>query len=235
MHIERKHYIIGGLIIALALALQPFALLFTQINLAPKLVPMLTGSNMDGTPNIEGKEISTENLKVRGNPQASIVLVEFSDYECPFCARFHDTPKNIMSASDGKVAWAWKHFPLSFHQNAEPAAIAAECVNKLAGTEKFWTFSDMLIANQQKLSSSLYTTEASKLGINGADFSTCLNDPQMKSNVSNELNEGASLGVNGTPATFIVSNENGKYTVLEMISGALPQATVEAAVAKYTK
>lgn len=235
MTIERKHYIIGGLIIALALALQPFALLFTQINLAPSLVPMLTGTNMDGTPTVEGMEISTENLKLRGNPEASIVLVEFSDYECPFCSRFHDAPKNIVANSNGQIAWAWKHFPLSFHPNATPAAVAAECVNKLAGGEKFWQFSDFLIANQQTLSEELYKGEAVKLGIDQRIFSACLKDAQMATNVDNELNEGSTLGVNGTPNTFIVRNEGGKYTVLESISGALPEATVNAAVAKYLK
>lgn len=235
MTIERKHYIIGGLIIALALALQPFALLFTQINLAPSLVPMLTGNNVDGTPSLEGKEISTENLKLRGNPQAEIVLVEFSDYECPFCGRFHDTPKSIVANSNGKVAWAWKHFPLSFHPQAEPTAIAAECVFKFGGAEKFWEYSDIMIANQAKLTDAVRASEAIKLGINGANFSACLSDAETKTKVTNELNEGSTLGVNGTPNTFIVKNEGGKYTILESINGALPQATVEAAVLKYVK
>lgn len=235
MTIERKHYIIGGLIIAIAFALQPFALLFTQINLAPSLVPMLTGNNVDGTPTVEGKEISSENLKLRGNPEASIVLVEFSDYECPFCNRFHESPKNIVANSNGKVAWAWKHYPLPFHPQAEPTAIAAECVKRLGGVEKFWTYTDIMMANFDKLSDAVRASEAIKIGINGGNFSACLNDAQMKANVTNELNEGSSLGVNGTPNTFIVKNEGGKYTILESINGALPQATVEAAVMKYLK
>jgi protein-disulfide isomerase len=235
MTIERKHYIIGGLIIALALALQPFALLFTQINLAPSLVPMLTGNNVDGTPSLEGREVSTENLKLRGNSDAQIVLVEFSDYECPFCNRFHEAPKNIVANSNGKVAWAWKHYPLPFHPQAEPTAIAAECVKELAGVEQFWSYTDTMMNNFDKLNDTLRASEAGKLGINAANFSTCLKNPEMKTRVSNDLNEGSSLGVNGTPNTFIVRNEGGKYTILESINGALPEATVAAAVAKYVQ
>jgi protein-disulfide isomerase len=179
--------------------------------------------------------VSTENLKLRGNPEASIVLVEFSDYECPFCGRFHDVPKNIVANSNGKVAWAWKHFPLSFHPNATPAAIAAECVNKLAGVEKFWSFSDSLIANQQNLSDKFYKSEATKLGIDSSVFSACLSDPQTTSNVNTEQEEGTALGVNGTPNTLIVKNEGGKYTILESINGALPEATVQSAINKYLK
>ncbi len=232
--IERKHYIFGGIILAVAFFLQPFALLFTQINLAPMLVPMLTGQNQDGTPIVEGRTVSTENLKIRGNTEASIVLVEFSDYQCPFCARFHDAPKNVVANSNGKVAWAWKHFPLQFHPEATPAAIAAECVNKLSGAEKFWSFTDAMILNQDKLSAAVYKAEAAKLGVNAAAFNTCLTDPKMKENVETETAEGASLGVNGTPNTLVVRNENGVYTVLESINGALPEATVQSIVDKYT-
>jgi protein-disulfide isomerase len=234
MSIERKHFIIGGIVLAIALALQPFALLFAQITLAPKLVPMLTGTNIDGSVNVSGKEISTNNLKIRGNPQAEIVLVEYSDYQCPFCGRFHSTPKEIVEKSNGKVAWVWKHFPLSFHPEAKPSAIASECVNKIGGTEKFWQYSDSLIANQQKLSADLIKNEAVKLGINQTQFSNCLNDAQMSAIVDTDTNEGTDLGVNGTPNTFIVKNENGKYTILESISGALPKETIESAIAKYS-
>ncbi len=236
--IERRHYIIGALVISAALLIQPFSLLATQMYLAPKIAPYFIKNNNNqqaGETNYAGKEISTTNLKVQGNKDAEIYLVEYSDYQCPFCQRFHETPKAIVAGSNGKVAWAYKHFPLQFHPNAEPAAVAAECVNKLAGTEKFWKFSDVLVANQEKLSETLYKTESAKLGVNGAVFAICLKDKQMLTNVQADQTEGSSLGVNGTPSTFVVKNENGKLIILENINGALPQNTVESILTKYVK
>lgn len=232
---KRKHYIIGALIIALAFLLQPFSLLFVQNYIAPKLAEKITGKTPDGAVSVAGKEVDTQNLKVHGNNQAKIYLVEFSDYECPFSARFHPTAKEVTDTSNGKVAWVWKYFPLTqIHPNARPSAIAAECVNKLGGADKFWKFSDILIANQTKLSENLYKTEAAKLGINSYNFSTCLKDSSVAAEVDRNTKEGEELGVSGTPSTFVVKNENGKLTVLENINGALPKSSVDAIIAKYS-
>jgi protein-disulfide isomerase len=236
-NISKKHFVIGGLIIALALTLQPFASLMVQNTLAPLIAPRLMGSADDaGSTDMAGREISTENLKVQGASTAKIFLVEFSDYECPFCARFHNTPKQILSESDGKVAWAWKHFPLTqIHQNARPAAVAAECVAKLGGVEKFWQFSDVLIANQRNLNESLYKVESAKLGINANAFNSCLKDVAMGTIVDKNLSEGETLGVTGTPSTFVVKNDNGKLIILENINGALPKETVDSIIKKYSE
>jgi protein-disulfide isomerase len=233
---HKKHFVIGAIIIVLAFVVQPFALLFVQTSIAPKLATVITGKNADGSTVVEGKNIDTENLKIRGSNQAQIYLVEFSDYQCPFCARFHSTPKDVTANSNGKVAWVWKYFPLTqIHPEARPAAIAAECVNRLGGTEKFWQYSDTLIANQANLSGNLYKTEATKLGINAQQFNSCLNDASVAAEVDRNTKEGEELGVNGTPSTFIVKNENGKLTILENISGALPKSTLDSAIAKYLK
>lgn len=232
---NKKHYLIGTIIISLAFLLQPLSLLFIQVNIAPIVAEMVTGQNADGSMAVEGMEIINDKLKISGNPDAKIYLVEFSDYECPFCQRFHNTPKEIVANSNGNVAWVWKHFPLQFHSNAKPASIAAECVAKLGSVEKFWQYSDILIANQSSLSENLYKAEATKLGINAAAFAACLKDPEMAKIVDDNMNEGTELGVNGTPSTFVVKNEGGKLTILENINGALPKETVESIVAKYTE
>lgn len=237
--INRKHYIIGALIISLAFVIQPFSLLFIQMNLAPIIAEKYLGQNANGQDDgtaMAGKEIDPTELKIRGNTGAQIYLVEFSDYQCPFCARFHETPKEVVNESNGKVAWAWKHFPLTqIHPEARPAAIASECVYKLGGVEKFWLYSDTLIANQQNLSDALYKSEAQKLGINAGSFGTCIKDPATAKIVDANTSEGEALGVNGTPSTFVVKNENGKFTILENISGALPKATVDSIINKYTE
>lgn len=237
--IERKHYIIAGIILAIAFTLQPFALLFVQNYIAPQVANVIMGDSINnGQNNTDGvgSIINTENLKLQGNPDAKIYLVEFSDYECPFCARFHSTPKEIVEASGGKIAWAWKYFPLTqIHQNAYPAAIAAECVNKLGGSDKFWSYTDTLTNNYENLSENLYKAESAKLGINQAQFAACIKDSATKAAVDAEMKEGTDLGISGTPNTYIVKNEDGKLTVLESISGALPKATVEKMLQKYSE
>jgi protein-disulfide isomerase len=238
--IERKHYLIGALIIALAFVIQPFSLLYIQIKVAPQVAHMLGQDSGDdtgsGTTDAAGMEISTTDLKVRGNPDAPIYLVEFSDYQCPFCARFHDTPKEISADSNGKVAWAWKYFPLTqIHPDAHPAAVAAECVYKLGGNDKFWLFTDSLIANQQNLSDTLYKNESVRLGISPTQFAACLKDSAAAAVVDADQKEGEDLGINGTPNTYVVKNENGKLTILESISGALPKSTVTKILEKYSQ
>lgn len=236
--IHRKHYIIGALMIALAFVVQPFSLLFVQMRVAPKVAPYLVkdaGTSSDDATTMAGKEIKNEDLKLRGNSGASIYLVEFSDYQCPFCGRFHNTPKEIVQASNGKVAWVWKHFPLTaIHPEARPSAIAGECVFKLGGAEKFWIYTDALIVNQGNLSDALRKGEAVKLGVNATAYQTCIADPATAKEVDDNSAEGEALGVNGTPSTFVVKNENGKLTILENISGALPKETVESIIAKYS-
>jgi protein-disulfide isomerase len=92
-----------------------------------------------------------------------------------------------------------------------------------------------MIANQDKLSDALYRSEAVKLGINGPAFDTCIKDPAVAAVVDENTKEGEDLGVNGTPSTFVVKNENGKLTILENISGALPKDTVENIIKKYSE
>src|SRR3989338_7324058 len=82
---------------------------------------------------------------IRGDSQAPVKIVEYSDIECPFCKRFHPTMQQVMAQYQGKVAWVYRHFPLSFHQNAEKEAEATECANELGGDNKFWEYTDKLL------------------------------------------------------------------------------------------
>lgn len=156
------------------------------------------------------------NDRIRGNKKAPITIVEFSDYQCPFCSRFHDTMNQVMQNYPDKVRWVFKHFPLeSIHPNAKKAAEAAEC----AGDQnKFWEFSDEVFANQGSLSVSYLSTIAKNLGLNTDKFESCLSSGKYVKKVENDLSEGQKLGVKGTPGSFI----NGKN-----IPGAVPYSQIE--------
>lgn len=163
---------------------------------------------------------------VRGNPDAKVTIVAFSDIECPFCKRFHPSLKAVFDANADDVRWVFKHFPLSFHPEAKPAAVASECVGKLAGNDAFWTYVDTLYEKQNELGDALYAQEAANVGVNADEFATCLDSGEFNQKIAADQQLGQSIGVGGTPSTFVISGD-----VAEKLNGAVSQAEVEAAVA----
>ena len=162
-----------------------------------------------------------------GNPDAPVTIVEYSDFECPFCARFHPTVERVVEESDGKVRWVYRHFPLnSIHPNAEPSAIASECVARLAGNDAFWTFANDLFTNQRSLNAAFYAERAALLGISANDFSQCLQDSSVRARVNADLNDVIEAGGRGTPHSVLVT-ANGEFFPF---SGALPYEQVKALV-----
>ena len=153
----------------------------------------------------------TKDDHVRGDFNAPITLVEFSDFECPFCARHYSTMNKILSEYSGKVKWVFKHFPLRFHPNAQKAAEASECA---AEQGKFWEYHDKLFENfSQGYSLEKFKQWAKDLGLNSGKFNDCLDSGKFAQKVQADYQEGIQKGVKGTPATFV----NGR-----LVSGALP-------------
>jgi protein-disulfide isomerase len=93
--------------------------------------------------------IDFEKDHIRGNKDAKIAVIEYSDFECPFCHRVHPTYKQIMDKYGDNVMWVYRHFPLSFHQDAEPLAIGSECASELGGSDAFWAFADQIVIAEQ--------------------------------------------------------------------------------------
>lgn len=165
---------------------------------------------------------------VRGNPDAKIAIVEFSDFECPFCARLHPTLSRIVE-DNPDVKWVYRHFPLSsIHSRALGASVASECIAKLGGNDAFWTFADSAFANQRELGASFYERLAGEAGIDPAAFRSCLSDRSIASEVARDGDEAVRSGGRGTPFAVIVTASG----QLAPFSGALPYEYLTALVSQ---
>jgi protein-disulfide isomerase len=136
----------------------------------------------------------------RGPKDARVTIVEFSDFECPYCGSAHDTVEQVMSTYAGKVRLVYRQFPLSFHPHAAKAAEASLCA---ADQGKFWEYHDVLFKNQKKLEATDLKAHASEVGIDAQKFGQCLDSGDKKKAVDADQQAGLAAGVGGTPAFFI--------------------------------
>jgi protein-disulfide isomerase len=157
---------------------------------------------------------------VRGKADAKVTLIEYSDFECPYCAKHIASVDQALKDFPNDVRVVYRHFPLSFHPNAQKAAVASECAAKQG---KFWEMHDELfkMAETEGLSVDGMKKLAGDLGLNTNDFNTCLDGDQTLDRVQSDYDNGVTAGVSGTPATFI----NGS-----LVEGAVPYASFKQAV-----
>ncbi len=160
---------------------------------------------------------------LRGAADAPVTIVEYSDFECPYCGRFHPSLQRLMDEYDGRVNWVYRHFPLSFHPQARPAALASECA---AEQGKFWEFADGLFENQTRLGSALFGELADDLGLNRSKFDDCLSSQKYADRVDTDLQEGQAAGVTGTPGSFIVGADG----TPRLVPGAVPYEQLKAMI-----
>lgn len=168
---------------------------------------------------------------VRG--EGDVILVEYSDTECPFCKRFHPTMQQVVKDYAGEVAWGYKHFPLtSLHSKAPREAEATECA---AEQGKFWEFVDAIFVktpSNNNLADSELIATADEVGLNKAQFDDCLNSGKYADKVKEDAAEAQALGGQGTPYTLVV-DRSGK--ILDVVSGALPFDQVKAIIDQYVQ
>jgi protein-disulfide isomerase len=140
-----------------------------------------------------------------------ITIVEYSEFQCPFCSRVVPDTKRILGEYKGKIRWVVRDFPLSFHDRARPAAIAAKCANEQG---KYWQMYATLFENQRNLGDADLKSYADKIGLDKGKFDSCVATPgPMEAKIDKNFQSGVQLGVSGTPAFFI----NGRR-----LSGAMP-------------
>jgi len=155
----------------------------------------------------------------RGGANAEVLIVEYSDFQCPFCERVTPTVQQILSTYGDQVKLVYKHFPLeSLHPNAVKAAEASECA---ADQGKFWEMHDAMFADQNKLSTTDLKATAAGLGMDSTAFNACLDGGSKLAIVSADATEGSNYGVSGTPTFFI----NG-----QMVVGAQPFSSFKSVI-----
>ena len=135
-----------------------------------------------------------------GGAKAPVTIVEFSDYQCPFCQRAEGVVDQVMQAYGSKVRLVFRDFPLPIHPQARPAAEAANCANAQG---KFWEYHAKLFANQSALGEDKLKEYAKDIGLDPAKFEQCLSQKPFSPAIDKDLTEATKLGVNGTPAFFI--------------------------------
>ena len=158
-----------------------------------------------------GPELNdTKPIGCKGD-DCAITIIEYSEFQCPFCSRVQGDAKRILAEFKGKIRWAVRDFPLSFHDRARPAAVAAKCA---AEQGKYWNMYATLFDNQRSLSDSDFKSYGEKIGLDKSKFDKCIANPaSVDAKIERNFQSGVALGVTGTPAFFI----NGRR-----LSGAMP-------------
>ncbi len=149
------------------------------------------------------------NDHILGNPNAKILMVEYSDLECPFCKSFHKTMRTLLDeyGKEGNVAWVYRHFPLDIHPKSPKESEAAECANELGGNDKFWAYVNKIFEitpSNNGLGASKLPEVAGQIGLNVTTFQTCLSSGKYAEKVKADYSDGLKAGVNGTPNTVLV-------------------------------
>jgi len=168
---------------------------------------------------------------ILGSIDAPITLVEYSDFECPFCKRFHPTVVQLLENNPDKLRWVYRHFPLGFHNpGAQKQSEASECVAELSGNDTFWQYIDLIYqrttSNGKGFPLKNLQPLAEEIGVDGDAFAECLKSERMVERVQQDIDNGVTIGVSGTPMA-VISNEKGEARV---IAGALPLSELQSIV-----
>jgi protein-disulfide isomerase len=161
-------------------------------------------------PNIPRIEVSADDDPFIGPEDAQITIIQFAEFQCPYCGKAGEAVDKVMETYPGKVKMVYRDFPLGFHDRAIPAAVAANCAGEQG---KYWEMHNLLMSNQRALEEETLISHASSLSIDMEKWNTCRADPSQEAEVKKDMEDGAAVGVTGTPAFFI----NGI-----MLSGAQP-------------
>ncbi len=181
------------------------------------------------------KQVKLNSDTVLGDDKAKLAIVEFSDYQCPFCARhsksvFPLIKKNLINT--GKIKYLLYDYPLGFHAQAKPAAVAARCAGK---QDQYWAMHDALFENYRGLNQTLFDETAKALQLDTKAFAECMKEPNMTKAVEADMAYGNQLGVSGTPKFYVGRIKGNLMTDITVISGAQSYGAFSSAIQKLEK
>lgn len=200
---ENKFIIPLSIIVAAALI--GGAIIYTKMMPSQSTAPMITNTETITFPPVSEKD------HILGKRDAKVMLIEYSDTECPFCQRFHTTMHRLFEkySADNSIAWVYRHFAIAqLHPKAPKEAEATECVAKLGGEEKFWKYLDTIYENTPSnngLDHANLSIWAVELGIDKTAFESCVNSGEFSAQIAAAFNEARNIGAQGTPYTIIKS------------------------------
>lgn len=196
------------LAIILGFAMIAIAIFFTSGNKPARLTAediATTTPSLTGVP----RQVDASDY-IKGNPNAPILIVEYSDYDCPYCKQYHTTLKQIMDeyGVNGRVAWVYRQFPIGqLHPNSPKISEAALCAGSLGGSDAFWTFTDMVFEEREidEPTNMVKLPEyAEASGVSRGEFEACVNSGKMEAEVKKSVEDAFNIGARGTPYTVIM-------------------------------
>lgn len=159
---------------------------------------------------------------IKGDVNAKVTLIEYSDFECPFCKNLVPTLNELLKTYGNKIRLVYRHYPLPFHANAQKEAEASECVAQLGGNDLFWKYADAIYERITANGTGLALTDlgplAAEVGVDQQQFQSCLDSGKYEKLVKDSIMEGQAAGVQGTPSTFIIDSKGNS----QLIVGAQP-------------
>jgi protein-disulfide isomerase len=239
---EKRKSLQNNLAIPIAIVIAG-ALIATALYLGPSKGSAIAGNNQ--APQVAGRQAPAQAGKVKpvdfatdhikGDKNAKVFVIEYSDFECPFCKRFHPTMQQLIDQYQGKVAWVYRHFPLSFHANAQKEAEASECAGEQGGNDTFWKYADKILERTTSNGTGFALTDlvplAKEIGLDDTKFKSCLDSGKYAKHVQQDEQEGQAAGVTGTPGNIIWT----KYGKSQLISGAVPLSSLTTVIDQVLK
>jgi len=187
-------------------------------------------------------EVSIDDDPILGDKNAKVTIVDFSDYECPFCKRYFDETFSQIKKDyidTGKVKYVYRDLPLSFHQNAHAEAQAAECAREQGGDTTYFQYHDEIFkrttSNGTGLALDQLSVIANDIGLNGSTLQSCLDSEKYKAEVDKDLADAATYGATGTPSFFIGKSGSGKTFKGTILVGAQPFAAFKTIIDEQLK
>ena len=184
------------------------------------------------------RKVSPATDYIFGNPNAIVTIIEYSDFECSYCKRFHETPKRVVAEMTTQVNLVWRNFPLPFHEPmASKDASAAICAGEQGSSDAFWRYADAVMKNTKSNGQGVpeegrisgVSMLAKAQGLDVSKFNACLDADQTKKKIASDIEDGKNAGVVGTPGVILVNHQTGNMAVL---AGAVPIETVRDEIKK---